>query len=67
MREAPVLHAGQGWLCHHHHPPQAALAGQIFTESHFLLKHFSAIPRVVSFNIHIHGFSVLAGVYFTLT
>lgn len=32
-----------------------------------LLKHFCAVPRVVSFNIHIHIFSVLAGVYFTLT
>lgn len=31
------------------------------------LLHFSAIPHVVSFNIHIHIFSVLAGVYFTLT
>lgn len=59
--------------------PQTPSAGSscwaVFTESHSLAvllqcslpKHFSAVPRVVSFNIHIHIFSVLAGVYFTLT
>lgn len=31
------------------------------------LLHFGGVPPVVSFNIHIHIFSVLAGVYFTLT
>lgn len=64
MRETPDLLAGQGWPCYGHHPPQAALAGQFFTESRSLtvflqcslLKHFSASPHVVSFNIHIHIF-----------
>lgn len=64
VREAPVPLSGQGWPCHDPLPPQAALAGQVFTDSHSLtvllqcslLKPFSAVPRVASFNIHIHSF-----------